>query len=270
MTTGALIFAFNNEATDYVRMAAWSAENIRRHLNIPVAVVTDADPADSRLLGFDQVIHAKPDTGGTRWFEDYASTVTWHNAGRVDAYNLTPWDHTLVLDADYVVACSDLKRILEYNTDFMCHRSAVNFNTGHPLKGLNVFGRHDMPMWWATVMLFRKSNTAQYIFDCMQMIRNNWEHYRALYGIDKKTYRNDFALSIALGIVSGQTGRVDEIPWPLLTVMPDTVLTKIAHQTDAYRITYCDPDNQSKYIQWHTTDFHAMGKQHLENIIAAH
>ena len=270
MTTGALIFAFNNEATDYVRMAAWSAENIRRHLNIPVAVVTDADPADSRLKGFDQVIHAKPDTGGTRWFEDYAATVSWHNAGRVNAYDLTPWDRTLVLDADYVVASSDLKLILEYNTDFVCHRSAVNFNTGHPLKGLNVFGRHDMPMWWATVMLFRKSNTARYIFDCMQMIRNNWEHYRALYGIDKKTYRNDFALSIALGIVSGHTGKVAEISWPLLTVMPDNVLTKIDHETDSYNIAYHDLDNRPKYIRWHGTDFHAMGKQHLENIIASH
>ena len=100
MTTGALIFAFNNEQTDYLAMAAWSAKNIRRHINIPVAVVTDADPADSRLLEFDQVVPAKPESGGTRYFEDYGSTVTWHNAGRVDAYNLTPWDQTLVLDAD--------------------------------------------------------------------------------------------------------------------------------------------------------------------------
>lgn len=270
MTTGALIFAFNNEATDYVRMAAWSAENIRRHLNIPVAVVTDADTADPRLKAFDQVIHARPESGGTRWFEDYAHTVTWHNAGRVNAYNLTPWDHTLVLDADYVVACSDLKLILEYNTDFMCHRTAVNLNTGYPFTGLNVFGRHDMPMWWATVMLFRRSNTAQYIFDCMQMIRNNWEHYRALYSIDKKTYRNDFALSIALGIVSGHTGKVDQIPWPLLTVMPDHVLTKIEHETDSYNIAYHDSDSRPKHIQWHSADFHAMGKHYLENIIAAH
>jgi hypothetical protein len=53
-------------------------------------------------------------------------------------------------------------------------------------------------------------------------------------------------------------------------VMPDTVLNKVAHQTDTYRITYRDSDNQPKYTQWHTTDFHAMGKRHLENIIAAH
>jgi hypothetical protein len=104
----------------------------------------------------------------------------------------------------------------------------------------------------------------------MQMIRNNWEHYRALYGIDKKTYRNDFALSIALGIVSGHTGKVDQIPWPLMTVMPDTVLAGVANETDSYSITYHDTDNRPKHIHWRCTDFHAMGKSHLENIIAAH
>ena len=31
MTTGALIFAFNNEHVDYEAMARWSAGNIERH-----------------------------------------------------------------------------------------------------------------------------------------------------------------------------------------------------------------------------------------------
>ena len=65
MTTGALIFAFNNEETDYLEMAAWSAENIRRHLGIPVAVVTDVKDA-SRNRSFDRVVEAAPATGGTR------------------------------------------------------------------------------------------------------------------------------------------------------------------------------------------------------------
>ena len=64
MTTGALIFAFNNEHTDYVGMAAWSADRIRRHLNIPVAVITDCtDP--EQLNKFDHVISADPVSGGT-------------------------------------------------------------------------------------------------------------------------------------------------------------------------------------------------------------
>ena len=43
LTQGVVIFAFNNEATDYIAMAAWSAKNIRRHLELPVALITD-DP----------------------------------------------------------------------------------------------------------------------------------------------------------------------------------------------------------------------------------
>ena len=266
MTTGALIFAFNNEQTDYVAMAGWCARNIRRHLDIPVAVVTDCTDS-SRLSEFDQVIYSAPASGGTRWFEDYENTVTWHNAGRVNAYSLTPWDRTLVVDADYVVASSQLRYVLEYNTDFMCHKTAMNIATGYPLTGLNVFGDHNMPMWWATVMMFRRSNTAQYIFDCMQMIHANWEHYRALYGINNRTYRNDFALSIAIGIVSGQTGKVDQIPWPLMSALPENKIAHIAE--DCYRIDMVE-NNQPRYTAWQGQDFHAMGKQHLENIIAAH
>jgi hypothetical protein len=268
MTTGALIFAFNNEQTDYVAMAGWCAGNIRRHLDIPVAIVTDCDPGSRTLEQFEKVIYARPASGGNRWFEDYQNTVTWHNAGRVDAYTLTPWDQTLVLDADYVVAGSELRRVLETNSDFMCHRTAVNVIAGRPMTGLNVFGKHNMPMWWATVMMFRRSNAAQYIFDCMQMIRDNWQHYRDLYGIDNSTYRNDFALSIALGIVSGHTGQVDQIPWPLLSVLPDTELSKIDDNT--YRANYRDSTNNSRWVSWHGADFHAMGKHYLEKIIAAH
>jgi hypothetical protein len=266
MTTGALIFAFNNEQTDYVAMAAWSAQNIRRHLNIPVAVVTDCVDHE-RNRAFDRVINVAPQTGGTRWFEDYAATVSWHNAGRVDAYALTPWDRTLVLDADYVVCSDRLKAIVDADQDFMCHRLAVNMSTGDELDGLNYFGRARMPMWWATVMMFRRSNTAQYIFDSMNMIRDNWQHYRDLYGIDRSTYRNDFALSIALGIVNGHTTHAANIPWPLMNVMPEDTLEQVGQ--DCFSITYLNSENKPQTVGWSGFDFHAMGKRHLENAIAA-
>ena len=265
MTRGVLIFAFNNEQTDYLAMAGWSARNIRQHLGLPVAVVTDCVDHE-RNRAFDRVINVAPQTGGTRYFEDYAATVSWHNAGRTDAYSLTPWDETLVLDADYVVDSDNLNRVWDSKSDFMCYKNAFDMSTGTFMRGLNSFGQYDMPMWWATVMMFRKSNTAQYIFDCMNMIRDNWQHYRDLYGISKSTYRNDFALSIALGIVSGHTGVVDEIPGTLLSVMPDTVLTK---DELGYNINFADSDGKQKYISFSNVDFHAMGKKHLGAIIEA-
>ena len=268
MTTGALIFAFNNEETDYLEMAAWSAKNIRRHLNIPVAVVTDVDPGDSRVSGFDRVITANASTGGTRWFEDYQKTVSWHNAGRTDAYVLSPWEQTLVLDADYVVASNQLRTIINADSDFMCHRLAFDIARGQELTELNQFGQHGLPMWWATVMMFRRSNTAQYIFDCMNMVKENWQHYRDLYGIQKSTYRNDFALSIALGIVSGHTGQVDEIPWDLNSLVPDTKVSRF-HGPDTYLVEYTDQENKPKQMSFMGLDFHAMGKKHLGDIIEA-
>ena len=268
MTCGALIFAFNNEATDYVSMAAWSAGRIRHHLKIPVAVVTNStDPALSSQ--FDRVIHAESESGGTRFFEDYNSTVTWHNAGRVDAYALTPWEQTLVLDADYVVASSQLSFVLDSRRDFMCHDRAYDIAKSRLMDELNTFGEHRLPMSWATVMMFRKSNTAAYIFDCMQMIRNNWEHYRALYHIQKSTYRNDFALSIALGIISGGTWQVDSIPWSLASILPEYELEQIDTADETFKITHRESNGRNLYSAVSGVDFHAMGKKHLGDIIEA-
>jgi uncharacterized protein YbcV (DUF1398 family) len=262
MTQGVLIFAFNNEQTDYLSMAEWSAHNVRRHLNLPTSVVTNVEYAGT---AFDHVIQADAESGGTRYFEDYDNTVTWHNAGRVDAYTLTPYDQTIVLDADYVVASTSLKKLLNAQQDFMCHKTAFDMSAQTDMRSLNTFGRYSMPMWWATVMMFRRSNTAQYIFDCMQMVRDNWQHYRDLYNIDRATYRNDFALSIALGIVSGHTMKVDEIPWALPSVMPNTQLSRDID--DSFMIEYQDSNQLRKRMGFRGLDFHAMGKKDLGDIV---
>jgi hypothetical protein len=268
MTTGALIFAFNNEQTDYVGMAAWSAQNIRRHLGIPVAVVTDATDDPRLTAHVDQVIPAVPESGGTRYFEDYAATVTWHNAGRTDAYTLSPWDQTLVLDADYVVAGDQLSRVLAMPQDFVCHRWAKTVDHNQSFyQGNNWFGRPSMPMYWATVMMFRRSNHAAYVFDCMQMIRHNWLHYRELYGIDRATYRNDFALSIALGIVSGHTPTMSTIPWPLISVLPEQTVQQVTQ--DHYQVKYQDSQGRLRHYGLNGIDLHVMGKQSLEALIAS-
>jgi hypothetical protein len=265
MTTGALIFAYNNESFDYVAMAAWSAKNIRRHLNIPVCIVTDTASIGNNYDNFDMVIYTEASTStNTRHFSDVGN-VTWHNLNRMDAYAITPWDQTLVLDADYVVASNQLKVILDSNEDFMCHRLAYDVTGLQTFNDLNVFGRHNMPMWWATVMMFKRSIRAQLIFDSMHMIRNNWTHYRNLYANSRSTYRNDHALSIALNIENGHTLRTADIPWGLASLTPEHQLTQL--EPDRYRIDFITADKRSRWIEI-AQDFHAMGKQQLGAIVA--
>ena len=262
MTAGVLIFAFNNEQINYLAMANWSAKNIRRHLNLPVAVVTDLSVPSN--YHFEQVIHVKPVGNESRRFEDIPKAVTWYNGNRVDAYNLSPWAKTLVLDADYVVATDQLKSILTCNQDFIAHNQAYDV-CGHPnFDEHNTFGQYRVPMWWATVMLFRRSEHARLIFECMQMVRGHWNHYKDLYNIGRTTYRNDFALSIALGMVNGHTLNHAGIPWGLATVTHNQKLTQL--DLDQYRVEFLTQEGKSKWIQL-TQDFHAMGKGQLGAII---
>lgn len=249
MTTGALIFARNNEHTDYVAMAKWSAQNIERHLGIPTHIVTDDSRTDS----------------GSRIFSD-AGVVTWHNTNRMDAYRLTPWDRTLVLDADYVVASDQLKSVLEVDADFLAHRWAYDVTGCNTFEGLNYFGDVRMPMWWATVMCFNKGRTAELIFDTMAMIRDNWTHYRNIYKNNMPTYRNDHALSIALLVVNGHTLNHAGIPWRLASLTPDHQLTQL--DQDRYRVDFVNTEGKRRWMELRQ-DFHAMGKRQLGEIVAS-
>jgi hypothetical protein len=260
---GALIYAFNNEVTDYVSMAAWTAGRIRRHLNIPVAVVTN----DSTAQGFDQVIYQEAPNSTTRHFADYNSTAAWHNQSRTDAYALSPWDDTLLLDADYVVAGDQLLRLFDMDQDLLAHRWAYDVTNRSDFDDLNYFGHWRQPMWWATVMRFRRSRTAELIFDVMAQVRNNWSHYCNLYGIRERAYRNDYALSIAVLVVNGQViPAAHTIPWPLASLLPEVQLTQTS--TDSYTAGWLNSDGRRRNISITGTDFHAMNKQQLEAIVA--
>jgi hypothetical protein len=265
MSKGVVIFAFNNEQIDYLAMAAWSAGNIRRHLDLPVCVITDVTDTD-RTSAFDQVVLVdSPNTQQFRYFRDYKSSSTWHNTNRSSIYELTPWEHTLVLDADYVVASDQLKMLFDIDQDFLAHRMAYDV-AGHPsFNDDNWFGTYRFPMHWATVMCFRRSKTAELIFDTMQMIRDNWQHYRQLYNMSENTFRNDFALSIAMNIVDGHTLSTPSIPWNLASTMADAKLTQLG--PDTYRVEYVTSDDKSRWLVLNQ-DFHAMGKRALGDIVA--
>jgi hypothetical protein len=99
------------------------------------------------------------------------------------------------------------------------------------------------------------------------MIRENWAHYRDLYHIAQPTYRNDYALSIALGIVSGHTLKVDAIPWGMPSVVPESKLT---FDNPFWNIEYEDAQGKLKTVSYVGQDFHAMGKRDLGAIVETH
>lgn len=263
MNRGAVIFAYNNDHIDYLKLATWSAQNIQRHLDIPVSVITDGNPESDV---FDQVIHTPAAHANYREFADLKGVVTWYNTNRMSVYELSPYDHTMVIDADYVVASNQLATMFDAESDFVAHKDAYDVTRQRNLDDENTFGHYHMPMWWATVMFFRRGQLAKEIFSCMQMIYNNWDHYSYLYANRQSYYRNDHALAIALGTVYGHTLDHPEIPWRLASVIPEHGVTQVAK--DHYKIDYVDAENKPRYLEIKNQDFHAMGKSHLEKLIA--
>jgi hypothetical protein len=73
-------------------------------------------------------------------------------------------------------------------------------------------------------------------------------------------------LSIAQNLVQGHCLHSPAIPWSLPTVTAESTLTQI--DTDTYRIHYEYEYEKYKWLHL-KQDFHAMGKQDLEHIIAS-
>lgn len=262
MTSGVVLLAFNNSQIDYQRLAAWSADRIHRWLKLPVTLITDQMP---KYGNFDSVVETTVRPSTTRWFPDYQQTMPWHNANRVDVYHLTPYHKTLVLDVDYVVASQQLRCLFDSGQEFLSHGWAVDAVNSDNYQKNNFFGRYRMPMSWATVLYFEKSMVSEQIFELMNRIKNNWTHYRYLYGIADPTYRNDFALSVAQHVVFGFRARSPGIPWNLINVTPDCGIQQIDH--DVFKVEF-EQKNKFKWLDIINQDFHAMNKKTLGDIVA--
>jgi hypothetical protein len=264
MTQGVVFFAFNSGPIDYVRIAQWNAANVHRHLNLPVTLITDA-PVDNPI--FDQVILIDNAQADRRIFFDQDRLVPWRNRGRCAAYELSPYDTTLLLDVDYVVASTKLRYILEDPRDFVCHQRALEIT--QPSDAIETFGQHRMPMSWATVIKFNRSDLAEHIFDIMTMVQNNYSHYADLYKFRHAPFRNDYALSIALALVNGHSvDPVFDSPWLLLNVNPAHQVRQL--EEDYYEIKYTkmvNNENKPFRIAVYKQDLHVMGKSFLENLI---
>jgi hypothetical protein len=224
MSKGIVIFAYNG-AYDYVDMARTSAALAKRHLKLPVTLITD-QAVD--YPEFDTVIvHERTDPEQLKMTD--GELKPWHNQTRPTVYALTPYEQTLVIDADYFVMNSELRNLFNTDLDFACYNTAQDI-TGVAELQCNI-GNTSIPMQWATVMYFRRSELAEAVFDFMRYIRQNYEFYSLMYNFRADKYRNDFALSIAIQTLTGyNTGNFAQIPGTLDSLLLGTDIVDINEQ----------------------------------------
>lgn len=262
MTRGVLLFAIDTEKRQYTKMANYCAAKIRQHLNLPVTVVTTGG-VDRRL--FDQIIVTSPTKNQQRGIS--GRLEPWKNFDRYSAYELSPYDETILLDTDYICNSPQLLKLFELNQNFLCHKHR-RYLGAHWESTIETFGKN-YDMYWATVVYFKKSPEANSVFDMMKMIQDNYDHYGKIYGFRSNPYRNDYAISIALNAVYGHTvpGSV-EIPWNLVNVEFDTTVKIV--DNSVWNINF-EREIDSKIKQFRITtqdqDLHILNKDELTRII---
>tara|TARA_Y100001937_G_scaffold183_1_gene203 strand:- start:2594 stop:3481 length:888 start_codon:yes stop_codon:yes gene_type:complete len=232
MTNGIIMFALNGQAknsskesleVDYVKMAIANAKNINHYMqNKNVALITDKagkeyiDKLDyTHYFTHINIIHPKYDGVGpntnavvnTRAMRTGNDTIRfpWQNQSRPDAYDLSPFDNTILLDCDYFVFDNTLDSVFATEKNILCGKHVAEISHQDSLIDYDRLHHQTVKLFWATVLFFKKSKEAELMFNIMKMIKKNWQYYGRLYKFDhSRTYRNDFAVSIALHIMQGK------------------------------------------------------------------
>ena len=267
MSKGALLFAFNSPKYNYYEMAVATAKRINYFLNLPVTIVTDESSIpDNRNYTFDKTITITPDTTNKR---DWG---IWINKGRYQAFELSPYSETLLLDTDYMVNSTKLLKTFDLPTDFCCH-DTTSFLM-QPSVSQELLSVYSFNTLWATVINFKRTKRSEQIFQCLGMVQNNFEHYANIHGFISATFRNDYGLTLATRITNGHTMPIEDIiPWNLLHAGKNTSVYR-NNDTEfntEYTVMF---DNwqrgkiRKEYNTIKDTDFHIMNKENFMELIA--
>ena len=105
--------------------------------------------------------------GGTGQ-SDYAPFI---NKTRSDVYSLSPYDESLVIDCDYFVMSNTLDQVWGSENDFMinCQYRDVAGRHGGNVSYIDDFS---IPMYWATVFYFKKSEYTENLFSLIEHIKD--------------------------------------------------------------------------------------------------
>mgnify|MGYP000196370655 CR=1 FL=1 len=269
MTRGVLIFAQNNSEIDYAKISLFAAEQVKRHLNVPVSLITDSkdwllQSQPTAVEVFDQFITTWTDTQQTKRFYDgtlASKTLTWKNLNRSDCYDLTPYDETLVIDSDYIINSTNLSKIWNNQNDFLIYQDSFDLAQWRDDRSFRYLNQYAIPFYWATAFYFKKSNENQAFFDLVKHIKLNWSYFRALYNIDTTVFRNDFAFSIAIHMMGPDFA--NPLPGKMNYTLDRDVLVDIEDTTLKFLVEKKNYSGEYIATKTKNLDMHVMNKYSL-------
>lgn len=276
MNNGVLMFVYNNRDIDYARSSIIAGFLAKKHLNVPVSIVTDESTVSWMKKSsiyqyaenlFDEIILTERSKNlnyrNLRNGSLERKSVLFLNDNRCSVWDLTPYDRTLLIDSDFLIY-SD--RLSEY---WGAESSVLISASMKDIEG-NRYGYHDVylsdtgpRLRWATTVMFSKDEESKIFFDLVETIRQNYQYFSDLYNFPPDQYRNDISFTIAQHMLSGFDNSIDYFLPPVLTVQDIDSVQNL--EEDSIRIYINDPlsGDDNFLCNLKNVDVHVMNKNSI-------
>jgi hypothetical protein len=276
MTQGLVIYAHNSRDLDYAKLAVIAGGLAKKNLARPVSLITDDSTvawmkeSDSYKLAdsiFDKIILTeKPSTTNRRNLHDGAekASIAFLNTNRSSAYDLSPYDQTLLIDSDFLIFSNNLNN---YWSDNALPLISSAFKDACDIDRR---GYHDkytsdtgVKLYWATTLMFNKTKESKMLFDLVAYIKDHYQYYSDLFRFHPGTYRNDIAFSIARHILYGfQAEETEDLP-PVLSCTDKDMLSSV-NDSGMLSVLF-SVNNESNFVlgSFKNSDIHVMNKQSI-------
>jgi hypothetical protein len=276
MSNGVLIFAHNSRDVDYATMAIISGGLAKKHLGVSVSLVTDASTLEwienSGELKkakniFEHIIETdRPVVGNNRIIYDGPSSryIPFINQNRSTAYNLSPYDRTLLIDSDFLIFSNRLGQYWDTDSSVMIAESFTNIRETDQRVFDKWVSETGPRMYWATTVMFRKSTESELFFDLVSHVRENYKYYSIIYRFNPMIYRNDIAFSIAKHMMDKFLPDVKNNLPSVLSVIDRDQLSVVKHDGNLIFLIGDELSSDNlKPVSIKGLDIHIMNKQSI-------
>lgn len=232
---GFCILAQNNNTTDYVRQAyalACSIHRFNKEQNVCL-ITNDTVPETYRSV-FDQIVPIP--------WTDQADGKDWKIENRWKVYHASPYDMTIVMDADMLVLQN-----IEHWWNYLEHKD-LYFTTkvmtyrNEPVLGRDyrkVFDSNNLPDLYSAVYYFKKGDVAKEFFTMLELVMINWEYFYGKFApID---YQKWCSVDVSCAIASKLLGNSIEIT-------DNSGPVKFTHMKPRLQYWHFIPDRWTKII----------------------
>jgi hypothetical protein len=223
----------------------------KKNLQVPVSLVTDSSTIEwmkeSNIFSqvesvFEHIITVdRPSTDNQRRLHDgqTGQMIPFINTNRSTAWDVTPYDRTLLIDSDFFIFSNSLGEYWNVDADVMLG-NAINdiYNdtrTGYLDRHISDTG---IKMYWATTVMFSKNLNSKLFFNTVNYVKENYTQFADVFRFDPRQFRNDIAFSLAKHILDGyQQDDALSLP-PVLSALDKDILHSVNDNSLTFLIDY--------------------------------